>query len=119
MSRLKGKTIVVMGGSAGLGGSAAAAFVREGARVVVVGRNAANLQRTAERLGEDQAAGIVGDARSPKIAETAIQKAVQTFGALDGLYHVAQFTQLLIDILGQVTETTYSPPSLLTMHWVV
>ena len=89
MSRLSGKTIVVMGGSAGLGGSAAAAFVKEGARVVVVGRNAENVDQTVSRLGEEQAAGIVGDARAPKTAEIAVKKAVQTFGTLDGLYHVA------------------------------
>ena len=89
MSRLKGKTIVVMGGSAGLGGSAAAAFVKEGAQVVVVGRAAEKVHRTAARLGEEQATGIVGDARAPKTAEAAVKKAVQIFGALDGLYHVA------------------------------
>ena len=36
---LDNKKIVVMGGTTGLGLSAASAFVREGARVVVVGRN--------------------------------------------------------------------------------
>ena len=89
MSRLKGKTIVVMGGSAGLGGSAAAAFVKEGAQVVIVGRNAKNIDRMAARLGEDRATGIIGDARAPETAEIAVKKAVQTFGRLDGLYHVA------------------------------
>lgn len=89
MSRLKGKTIVVMGGSAGLGGSAAAAFVKEGSQVVIVGRDAGNVDRTVTRLGKEQAAGIVGDARAPKTAEIAVRKAVQTFGTLDGLYHVA------------------------------
>ena len=89
MSRLKGKTIVVMGGSAGLGGSAAAAFVKEGAQVVIVGRNAQNIDRMAARLGEDRATGIIGDARAPETAEIAVKKAIQTFGRLDGLYHVA------------------------------
>lgn len=89
MSRLKGKTIIVMGGSAGLGGSAAAAFVKEGAQVVVVGRDAENVDRTVGRLGEERATGIIGDARAPETAEIAVKKAVQTFGTLDGLYHVA------------------------------
>ena len=89
MSRLKGKTIIVMGGSAGLGGSGAAAFVKEGAQVVVVGRDAENVDRTVGRLGEERATGIIGDARAPETAEIAVKKAVQTFGMLDGLYHVA------------------------------
>jgi NAD(P)-dependent dehydrogenase (short-subunit alcohol dehydrogenase family) len=37
---LEGKVIVVIGGTTGLGLSAAQAFVRAGARVVVTGRNA-------------------------------------------------------------------------------
>ena len=89
MSRLNGKTIVVMGGSAGLGGSASAAFVKEGAKVVLVGLNEEKVDRTVARLGKEQAAGIVGDARAPKTAEVAVKTAVQTFGTLDGLYHVA------------------------------
>ena len=41
--RLAGKSLVIIGGTTGLGLSAARTFVREGARVVVVGRKAASV----------------------------------------------------------------------------
>ncbi|MEZ0607781.1 SDR family NAD(P)-dependent oxidoreductase [Fibrella sp. WM1] len=82
------KRIVIIGGTTGLGLSAANAFVREGAQVVVVGRDAEN-----GRLAEAQLAGngiaLQGDATDPATARTAIERCQQAFGGFDGLYHVA------------------------------
>jgi NAD(P)-dependent dehydrogenase (short-subunit alcohol dehydrogenase family) len=39
---LNGKSLVVIGGTTGLGLSAARAFVKEGAQVIIVGRNPEN-----------------------------------------------------------------------------
>lgn len=85
---LQDKAIVVVGGTTGMGLSAAQAFVREGANVVTIGRNPESAERAAELLGE---AAIVktGDASQPGTAEEAIQSCVRTFGRFDGLYHVA------------------------------
>ena len=85
---LAGKSLVVIGGTAGLGLSAARAFVHAGAQVIVVGRDAANAQRAAVLLGE-MARGISADARNPETAPHAIAEAVAAYGKLDGLYHVA------------------------------
>ena len=41
MSLLKNKNIVIIGGTTGIGLSAAKAFVNEGAKVIVVGRSEA------------------------------------------------------------------------------
>jgi NAD(P)-dependent dehydrogenase (short-subunit alcohol dehydrogenase family) len=68
--------------------SGAKACVEAGARVVVVGRNPDNVAAAVETLGSD-AEGMSGDAGEPATAESAIAKAVQQFGKLDGLYHVA------------------------------
>ena len=43
VSKLSGKVLVVIGGTSGLGLSAARAFVREGARLVVVDRKSTRL----------------------------------------------------------------------------
>ena len=85
---LSNKKIVVIGGTTGLGLSAARAFVREGAQVVVVGRNPESAALAREALG---AAGLAltGDATHPETAETAIQACLDAFGSFDGLYHVA------------------------------
>lgn len=83
------KSIVIIGGTTGLGLSAARAFVEHGARVVVVGRSAESGQKALQILGTDRALAFQGDASLPQTAETAIQTCLQTFGGFDGLYHVA------------------------------
>jgi len=88
MKRLAGKSIVVIGGTSGLGLSAARAFVREGARVVIVGRDPAKVRAARKELGL-KVAGLAGDATNPDTAAGAIHKALKQFGRFDGLYHVA------------------------------
>jgi NAD(P)-dependent dehydrogenase (short-subunit alcohol dehydrogenase family) len=85
---LASKAIVVIGGTAGLGLSAAKAFVAAGARVVVVGLKPENVQAAASELGA-AAITLQGDATQPETAATAVAKCVSAFGNLDGLYHVA------------------------------
>ncbi len=85
---LANKVLVVVGGSTGLGFSAARAFAREGARLVIVGRNRTSLAKAQRELGRDSVA-ISGDASDPKTANRAVAQAIKTFGAFHGLYHVA------------------------------
>ncbi len=88
MSKLSGKVLVVIGGTSGLGLSAARAFVREGARLIVVGRSAGKVQVVESELGS-AVAGLVADASQPDTAARAIALAVEKFGGFHGLYHVA------------------------------
>src|SRR6266498_369346 len=82
------KVIVIVGGTAGLGLSAARTCVAAGARIVVVGRNAKDVEAAREELGEFGVA-MEGDAIKSATAGKAIEVAVQRFGKLDGMYHVA------------------------------
>lgn len=86
---LEDKTIVIMGGTTGLGLSAAKAFVSQGARIVVVGRNPDSCDEAQKQLGSQVAAAIQGDASQPATAKKAIHRAISHFGSFDGLYHVA------------------------------
>ncbi|MEN9572364.1 MAG: hypothetical protein RL514_219 [Verrucomicrobiota bacterium] len=88
MSKLSGKVLVVIGGTSGLGLSAARAFVREGARLVVVGRTAEKVAAVESDLGA-AVVGLVGDAIQSDTAARAIALAVGKFGGFHGLYHVA------------------------------
>ena len=88
MPSLENKVIVVVGGTTGLGVSAAEAFVRHGARVVVVGRNPDSVAAALEVLGTN-ARAVTGDASEPGTADLAIATALREFGRFDGLYHVA------------------------------
>ncbi|SOD96861.1 SDR family NAD(P)-dependent oxidoreductase [Spirosoma fluviale] len=85
---LEQKRIVIIGGTTGLGLSAAKAFVREGAQVVVVGRDAES-GRLAEAQLQGSGIALSGDAIDPTTAPTAIAQCQQHFGGFDGLYHVA------------------------------
>ena len=88
MNLLSGKNIVVIGGTTGIGLSAAKAFVSEGAKVIVVGRNKENVARAKLQLGE-RADAISADATNSNTATHAINFCVEKFGSFDGLYHVA------------------------------
>ena len=83
------RAIVVIGGTTGLGLSGALACARQGANVVVVGRNPASADAAVKRIGSPRARAIVGDATDPQIAPRAIATALDEFGRFDGLYHVA------------------------------
>jgi NAD(P)-dependent dehydrogenase (short-subunit alcohol dehydrogenase family) len=85
---LVGKAVVIIGGTAGLGLSAALACQRAGARVVALGRDDAALADAATALGTE-AAVIPGDARDPAAAPAAIALCQERFGGFHGLYHVA------------------------------
>jgi NAD(P)-dependent dehydrogenase (short-subunit alcohol dehydrogenase family) len=79
---------VVIGGTSGLGLSAAHAFVHHGARVVVVGRDPEKVSAAESSLGR-AAIGLAGDASQSETAAKAIALALEKFGTFDGLYHVA------------------------------
>jgi NAD(P)-dependent dehydrogenase (short-subunit alcohol dehydrogenase family) len=66
--RLAGKRAVVTGGSHGLGAEIARAYVREGAEVLICGRNAADVEATRARLASEFPAskifGVAADVSS-------------------------------------------------------
>ena len=86
--RLQDQSIVVVGGTTGMGLAAAKALIAEGAKLVVVGRNPESGAMALEELGEN-ARLVTGDATDPATAVAAVALAVADFGKLDGLYHVA------------------------------
>ena len=85
---LLNRAVVIVGGTTGLGFSAATACIRAGGKVIVVGRDAAKSRAAESQLGES-ARALVGDATDPKTAALAIQLALDHFGRFDALYHVA------------------------------
>jgi NAD(P)-dependent dehydrogenase (short-subunit alcohol dehydrogenase family) len=88
MSRLEGKVLVIIGGTSGIGLSAARVFQADGAQLVVLGRNDEALEAARETLGASVKV-LPGDATQPDAAREAIQVAITAFGDFHGLYHVA------------------------------
>jgi NAD(P)-dependent dehydrogenase (short-subunit alcohol dehydrogenase family) len=85
---VENKNLVIIGGTTGLGLSAAKAFIESGANVVVVGRNEESAAEAKKLLG-DHAEEMVGDAVEPTTALRAIERCINKFGSFNGLYHVA------------------------------
>ena len=82
------KNIVIIGGTTGMGLSAAKAFVAEGARVVVAGRNQQTCDAAEQQL-KGKGIAICADAIEPSTAADAIHICEQQFGTFHGLYHIA------------------------------
>ncbi len=85
---LRDRTILIVGGTKGLGLSAARACIAQGARVVVVGREAEQARAVEAELG-DRCRALAADATDPATTLKAIDLALSAFGPLHGLYHVA------------------------------
>jgi NAD(P)-dependent dehydrogenase (short-subunit alcohol dehydrogenase family) len=85
---LADKVVVIIGGTTGLGLSGAAACVRAGAKVIIVGRDADHARQAESDLG-DASRSLAGDATDPRTAAQAIELALKEFGQFDALYHVA------------------------------
>jgi len=85
---LEHRSVVIIGGTTGLGLSAAKACIRAGAGVVACGRNPESAAAAEQALGS-AARVFVGDATDPGTADAAIRLALEAFGRFDALYHVA------------------------------
>lgn len=85
---LSNKNLVIIGGTTGLGLSAAKAFIKNGARVVIAGRNKKSIEEAVLALGT-KARAICADATDAGTAPMAIELCLESFGSFDGLYHVA------------------------------
>ncbi len=86
--KLTHKVLVVIGGTGGIGLSAAKALAAEGARVVAVGRKPEGVAVAQKELGR-KGFVLTGDASNPDTASAAIRHALERFGGFHGLYHVA------------------------------
>lgn len=82
---LRGKCVLITGGSEGIGAACAAAFRRRGARLALVARNEERLRQ----VGGADAVIVAGDLTEPEVRRRAIEATVERFGALDVLINNA------------------------------
>ncbi|MGK9233663.1 SDR family oxidoreductase [Inquilinus limosus] len=84
---LTGKTVLVTGGSKGIGLACAKAFLAEGARVAIASRSQANLDRAA--VGLPGAVVIAADLTDAAAAQEAVDTAERALGPIDILVNSA------------------------------
>lgn len=92
--RFDGAAVLVTGGTSGIGAATALAFAREGARVVITGRDAARgAEVGAQVKGPGRISFIEADFSDPHRAGPVIEQTVALLGGLDvlvnnaGVYH--------------------------------
>jgi NAD(P)-dependent dehydrogenase (short-subunit alcohol dehydrogenase family) len=130
MDTFTGKTVLITGGSTGIGRALALELAREGAQLALNARDAARLEATAAEcaaLGA-QVLAVPGDVAEPADCAAAVARTVERFGKLDvvvnnaGMTMWARFDQLAdlqglerllnINYLGAVRVTAAALPHL-------
>ena len=104
MAALDGKSVLVTGGSRGIGAAIARAMAREGAHVAVASRGLDACQSTAEEIkaAGGEAIALALDVADPNSAETVIAQTTDAFGQFDILVNNAG----VIAPIGMVGDVT-------------
>jgi 3-oxoacyl-[acyl-carrier protein] reductase len=84
LTSIKGRSVVVTGGSKGIGKGIAGVFARQGARVLVVARNGDAAQAVAQEIGNG-AIGFSADVTDQDSVKAMAQAAADAFGGIDVL----------------------------------
>lgn len=111
---LQGKVAVITGSTAGIGKAGAISFAREGAKVVVSGRNRQRGQEVVSAIKKQggEASFIPADMLSVADIERLIKQAVAAYGRLDIFWHNAGVVSP--DNVKNITEEVYD--STLAVH---
>ena len=96
MADMNGKLVVLTGGSLGLGRAVAQAFSDAGARLILVGRNAAKLDKAVAELGPDRHLSLTGDVADSAVAQQAFELAKAHGGADYLINNAGIFPQSLL-----------------------
>ena len=108
---LKGKKILVVGASRGIGEAIAYAYAKEGANIVITGRNMRKLLDAKEELERlygvkvlPVQADISADGDNQAIVNSVVEQAVSEFGGIDVLINNAQASASGVQLIHHTKE---------------
>ena len=103
----RGKSVIVTGATSGIGRATAETFAREGASIVLVGRNESVLKEVAAivRAGGGEAAACAVDLTAPDSADAVVKAALDAYGQIDVLVNAAGV--IASGTLEQTTDATW------------
>src|SRR6266853_1797176 len=107
MNEFQGKVAIVTGGTSGIGRAAALAYAKQGARVVVAGRRAAEGQETVRLLQAQGGEGffVTTDVSKAVQVKELVERTMEKFGRLDFAFNNAGIEQEPTPLLEQNEET--------------
>jgi NAD(P)-dependent dehydrogenase (short-subunit alcohol dehydrogenase family) len=89
MNRLKNKVALITGGAAGIGLATATLFLKEGAKVVIVDRNTAGLEKVIAALDHPDLSYCVADVSKSKEVEKYVGRTMEVHGKIDIFFNNA------------------------------
>lgn len=107
MKRLEGKVAVITGGGKGIGFGLASAFAREGADLVITGRNEGRLVEAKEKLEKEYGVNVLpiaADGADEEAIKIVVSAAIERFGRIDTLINNAQVSKSGLPLVEHTRE---------------
>lgn len=89
MDRLKDKVAIITGGAGGIGKATARKFLEEGAKVMIVDLDEAQLQQTTKELDSDRVSHYAADVSQSLQVKAYTDACIQKFGKIDVFFNNA------------------------------
>lgn len=107
MKRLEGKVAIITGGGKGIGFGLAKAFAREGANLIITGRNEERLIEAENKLEKEfgiEVLPIAADGADEDAIRNVVAKAIERFGKIDTVINNAQVSKSGLPLVEHTKE---------------